>query len=136
MEISRLQQSHAEHFKNVLSAPLDRTLRLDLKNQADVKREWDNAKQDYEQKLKRLKKGGIETRNENLESESRALRRTAAEYFIKGFQVTKTSKSPTTERFLFFRQDMTHTIWVIIKLAYSKNVAWYIIWLVPSDSRV
>ena len=91
MEISRLQQSHAEHFKNVLSAPLDRTLRLDLKNQADVKREWDNAKQDYEQKLKRLKKGGIETRNENLESESRALRRTAAEYFIKGFQVTKTS---------------------------------------------
>ena len=54
--ISNLQKSHADHFKNILSHPLDRTLRQELKNQAEVRREWDNAKQDYEHKLKRLKK--------------------------------------------------------------------------------
>ena len=87
MEISRLQETHADNFKNLLSVPFDRTLRNDLKSQPEVKREFENAKNDFEQKVKRLKKGGIETKNENLESESRALRRTAAVYFIKGLQV-------------------------------------------------
>ena len=58
-------------------------LKNDLKNQESLKREWSNAVDDYETKVKRIRKG----LDQGLDQEQLVLKRTATDYFIKRNQV-------------------------------------------------
>ena len=74
---------NADTLKDLFLSPVDDLLKNDLKNQESLKREWSNAVDDYETKVKRIRKG----LDQGLDQEQLVLKRTATDYFIKRNQV-------------------------------------------------
>ena len=77
------QSRNADTLKDLFLSPVDDLLKNDLKNQESLKREWSNAVDDYETKVKRIRKG----LDQGLDQEQLVLKRTATDYFIKRNQV-------------------------------------------------
>ena len=75
---------NADTLKDLFLSPVDDLLKNDLKNQESLKREWSNAVDDYETKVKRIRKG----LDQGLDHEQLVLKRTATDYFIKRNQVS------------------------------------------------
>ena len=87
-ELSRLRQINADTLKELFFQPVDDLLKSGLKKEAheSLNREWANAVDDYETKVKRIRKGLDQ--GGSSEHEQLVLKRTATDYFIKRNQVS------------------------------------------------